>query len=158
LSGGNITLVVPGCIDVGLANPPSLISDRSLPRWASSPKARATRHLCESSVNVNALAYFHWARHIEIWSNEGSIDAGRRLQTAVFAATTTVLINTDGSVTLDFLGRCLGQRHRHHPTNPSFALGNVRFVRARGSIDAGDAGIPAAGISRRGNGSSHRQT
>lgn len=148
LSGGNITLVVPGgSIDVGLANPPSLISDRSASTLGIVAQGAGNVDIyAKSSVNVNASRIFTLGGgNIEIWSNEGSIDAGRGSKTAVSAPPPTVLINSDGSVTLDFSGAASGSGIATIQTNPSFALGNVDLFAPVGSIDAGDAGIRAAG-------------
>jgi hypothetical protein len=148
LSGGNINLVVPGGgVDVGLANPPSLLGDRAASTLGIVAQGAGNVDIyAKSSVNVNASRIFTLGGgNIEIWSNEGSIDAGRGSKTAVSAPPPTVLINSDGSVTLDFSGAASGSGIATIQTNPSFALGNVDLFAPVGSIDAGDAGIRAAG-------------
>jgi filamentous hemagglutinin len=148
LSGGNINLVVPGGgIDVGLANPPSLLGNRAASTLGIVAQGAGNVDIyAKSSVNVNASRIFTLGGgNIEIWSNEGSIDAGRGSKTAVSAPPPTVLINSDGSVTLDFSGAASGSGIATIQTNPSFALGNVDLFAPVGTIDAGDAGIRAAG-------------
>jgi hypothetical protein len=56
-----------------------------------------------------------------------------------------VLIGADGTVTLDYSGAAAGSGIRTIQTNPNQALGSVDLIAPLGTIDAGDAGIGAAG-------------
>jgi hypothetical protein len=148
LSGGNIDLIVPGgSIDVGLANPPSSLTGRapsSLGIVAEGPGD--VNIYSRGSVNVNASRIFTLGGgNILVWSDEGSIDAGRGAKTAVSAPPPSVLIHSDGTVTQDFSGAAAGSGIRTIQTNPKQALGSVDLIAPVGTIDAGDAGIGAAG-------------
>ena len=148
LSGGNIDLVVPGgSIDVGLANPPSSLTGRAASSLGIVAQGAGDVNIySRGSVNVNASRIFTLGGgNILAWSDEGSIDAGRGAKTAVSAPPPSVLINADGTVTLDFSGAAAGSGIRTIQTNPKQALGSVDLIAPLGTIDAGDAGIGAAG-------------
>jgi filamentous hemagglutinin len=80
-----------------------------------------------------------------IWSDEGNIDAGRGSKSAVSAPPPSVIINDAGTVTLDFAGAAAGSGIRTIQTNPSQARGSVDLIAPVGTVNAGDAGICAAG-------------
>jgi filamentous hemagglutinin family protein len=148
LSGGNINLVVPGGrIDVGLANPPGVLAAR--PPSSLGIVAQGTGNVdvySKGDVNVNSSRIFTLGGgNILIWSDEGSIDAGRGAKTAVSAPPPSVLINSNGTVTIDFAGAATGSGIRTIQTNPNTTAGNVDLVAPAGTVNAGDAGIGAAG-------------
>jgi hypothetical protein len=148
LSGGNINLVVPGGrIDVGLANPPSNLTARPPSTLGIVAQGAGDVNIyTKGDVNVNASRIFTLGGgNILIWSDEGSIDAGRGAKTAVSAPPPSVLINSDGSVSIDFSGAAAGSGIRTIQTNPNLAEGNVDLVAPVGTVNAGDAGIGAAG-------------
>ncbi len=148
LSGGNIALLVPGgMVNVGLANPPASLVGRdpsSLGIVAEGPGD--VDIYTKGDVDVNASRIFTLGGgNILIWSDEGSIDAGRGAKTAVSAPPPAVLINTNGTVSLDFSGAASGSGIRTIQTNPAQSLGSVDLIAPVGTVDAGDAGIGAAG-------------
>jgi hypothetical protein len=148
LSGGNINLVVPGgLIDVGLANPPASLGARSPSTLGIVAQGSGNVDIySKGDVNVNASRIFTLGGgNILIWSDEGSIDAGRGAKTAVSAPPPSVLINSDGTVTIDFAGAATGSGIRTIQTNLNTAAGNVDLVAPAGTVNAGDAGIGAAG-------------
>jgi filamentous hemagglutinin len=150
LSGGNINLVVPGGrIDVGLANPPASLGADSRPASSLGIVAQGAGNVdiySRGDVNVNASRIFTLGGgNILIWSDEGSIDAGRGSKTAVSAPPPSVLIHSDGTVSIDFSGAAAGSGIRTIQTNPNTAAGNVDLVAPAGTVNAGDAGIGAAG-------------
>jgi hypothetical protein len=148
LSGGNINLLVPGgSIDVGLANPPSDLNNRPPSTLGIVAEGSGNVNIyTKGDVNVNASRIFTLGGgNILVWSNEGNIDAGRGAKSAVSAPPPSVLINNDGSVSLDFSGAAAGSGIRTIQTNPNQALGSVDLIAPVGTIDAGDAGIGAAG-------------
>jgi hypothetical protein len=148
LSGGNINLVVPGGrIDVGLANPPGVLGMRPASSLGIVAQGAGNVDIySKGDVNVNASRIFTLGGgNILIWSDEGSIDAGRGAKTAVSAPPPSVLINSDGIVTIDFAGAATGSGIRTIQTNPNTAAGNVDLVAPAGTVNAGDAGIGAAG-------------
>jgi filamentous hemagglutinin len=148
LSGGNINLVVPGGgLDVGLANPPAILGNRAPSTLGIVAEGAGNVDIfTKTDVNVNASRIFTLGGgNIEIWSDEGSIDAGRGAKTAVSAPPPTVLINSDGTVSLNFSGAAAGSGIRTIQTNPATPPGNVDLIAPVGTVNAGDAGIGAAG-------------
>ncbi|MDB6102111.1 MAG: hemagglutinin-related protein [Gammaproteobacteria bacterium] len=148
LSGGNIDLIVPGgSIDVGLANPPSSLNGRAASSLGIVAQGPGDVNIySRGDVNVNASRIFTLGGgNILVWSDEGSIDAGRGAKTAVSAPPPAVLINADGTVTLDYSGAAAGSGIRTIQTDPKQTLGSVDLIAPVGTIDAGDAGIGAAG-------------
>jgi filamentous hemagglutinin len=140
--------VVPGgLIDVGLANPPATLASRPPSTLGIvAQEAGNVDIYSQGDVNVNAsLIFTLGGGNILIWSDEGSIDAGRGAKTAVSAPPPTVLINSDGTVSINFSGAAAGSGIRTIQTNPSVAAGNVDLVAPAGTVNAGDAGIGAAG-------------
>jgi hypothetical protein len=148
LSGGNINLVVPGgLVDVGLANPPATLGARSPSTLGIVAQGSGNVDIySKGDVNVNASRIFTLGGgNILIWSDEGSIDAGRGAKTAISAPPPSVLINDDGTVRINFAGAATGSGIRTIQTNPNTAAGNVDLVAPAGTVNAGDAGIGAAG-------------
>jgi hypothetical protein len=156
LSGGDINLVVPGgfksqspsgIIDVGLANPPPSLTAKAPSRLGIVAQGSGNVNIySKRDVNVNASRIFTLGGgNILIWADEGNIDAGRGSKSAVSAPPPSVLINDDGTVTLDFAGAAAGSGIRTIQTNPNQSRGSVDLIAPIGIIDAGDAGIGAAG-------------
>jgi hypothetical protein len=148
LSGGNISLVVPGgLINVGLANPPATLGARSPSTLGIVAEGPGNVDIyTKGDVDVNASRIFTLGGgNILIWSDEGSIDAGRGAKSAVSAPPPSVLINSDGTVTLNFQGAAAGSGIRTIQTDPSVPQGNVDLIAPVGTVNAGDAGIGAAG-------------
>jgi hypothetical protein len=148
LSGGDINLVVPGGgIDVGLANPPSTVASR--PPSTLGIVAEGTGNVdiyAKNDVNVNSSRIFTLGGgNILIWSNEGSIDAGLGAKTSVSAPPPSILIGSDGTVSIDFSGAATGSGIRTNQTAPTTPPGNVDLIAPVGTVNAGDAGIGAAG-------------
>jgi filamentous hemagglutinin len=148
LSGGNLTLIVPGgSIDVGLANPPPNLSSRSPSTLGIVTEEAGNINIYSlGDVNVNASRIFTLGGgNILIWSNTGSIDAGLGAKTSVSAPPPTVLIASNGTITLDFSGAATGSGIRTIQTEPTTPPGNVELVAPVGTVNAGDAGIGSAG-------------
>jgi filamentous hemagglutinin len=148
LSGGDINLLVPGgLIDVGLANPPPLLASRPPSTLGIVAEGAGNVDIySRGDVNVNASRIFTLGGgNILIWSDEGSIDAGRGAKSAVSAPPPSVLINSDGTVTLDFTGAAAGSGIRTIQTNASVPPGDVDLIAPVGTVNAGDAGIGSAG-------------
>ena len=84
--------------------------------------------------------------NILIWSDEGSIDAGNGSKSSLSVPPPTVSVNQQGVVTLNFAGSlATGSGIRTIQTNPSIPAGDVDLDAPVGTVDAGDAGIGAAG-------------
>jgi hypothetical protein len=148
LSGGDITLVAPGgLINVGLANPPTLLSSRPPSTLGIVTEGAGNVDIyTKSDVDVNASRIFTLGGgNILIWSDEGSIDAGKGAKSSVSAPPPTVLFNSNGTVSLSFAGAATGSGIRTIQTDPSVAAGNVDLIAPVGTVNAGDAGIGAAG-------------
>jgi hypothetical protein len=148
LSGGNISLLVPGgLINVGLAVTPPSLANRSPSTLGIVAEGTGNVDIYSmGDVDVNASRIFTLGGgNILIWSDEGSIDAGRGAKSAVSAPPPSVLINSDGTVSLNFSGAASGSGIRTIQVDPSVAQGNVDLIAPAGTVNAGDAGIGAAG-------------
>jgi filamentous hemagglutinin len=147
LSGGNISLIVPGgSIDVGLAVSPTSGAKSASQLGIVAQGAGSVDIYTKGDVNVNTSRIFTLGGgNIEIWSNEGSIDAGLGAKTAISAPPPSVTINSDGTVSLNLQGAAAGSGIRTIQTNPDQALGSVDLIAPVGTVNAGDAGIGAAG-------------
>lgn len=148
LSGGNLSLFVPGgSVNVGLANPPPQFSARPASTLGIVAEGAGNVSIyARGDVNVNTSRVFTLGGgNILVWSNQGSIDAGRGAKTAVSAPPPQALISADGTVTLNFAGAATGSGIRTIQTNPDQPLGNVDLIAPEGTVNAGDAGIGAAG-------------
>jgi hypothetical protein len=148
LSGGDITLLVPGGgINVGLATVPALLSQRAPSTLGIVAEGSGDVDIyTQGDIDVNASRIFTLGGgNILIWSDEGSIDAGRGAKTSVSAPPPTVLFNSNGTVSLSFAGAATGSGIRTIQTDPDAAAGDVDLIAPVGTVNAGDAGIGAAG-------------
>ena len=148
-SGGNISILVPGGeVDVGLANPPATVVAK--PPSSLGIVAQGAGNVdiyTQGDVNVNKSRLFTLGGgNILIWSDEGSIDAGNGSKSSLSVPPPTVSVNQQGVVTLNFAGSlATGSGIRTIQTNPSVPPGDVDLDAPVGTVDAGDAGIGAAG-------------
>jgi hypothetical protein len=148
LGGGGITLVVPGgLINVGLANPPATLNKKAPSQLGIVTEGTGDIDIfTKSDVNVNSSRIFTLGGgNILIWSDEGSIDAGLGAKTSVSAPPPSILINSDGTISLNFAGAATGSGIRTIQTEPTTPPGNVDLIAPVGTVNAGDAGIGAAG-------------
>jgi filamentous hemagglutinin len=148
LSGGNISILVPGgSINVGLAFTPVGFTQKSPGELGIVAEGPGNIDIySEGDVNVNASRIFTLGGgNILIWSDEGSIDAGNGSKSSLAAPPPTVLVNSDGSVTIDYSGSLSGSGIRTIQTSPEVPAGDVDLDAPVGTVNAGDAGIGAAG-------------
>jgi filamentous hemagglutinin len=148
ISGGSISLLMPGgLLDVGLANPPTGASARPASQLGIVAQgAGDVRIYASGDVNVNSSRVFTLGGgSIQIWSDEGSIDAGRGSKTAISAPPPQVIVDSSGNVTLDFSQSVAGSGIRTVVTEAGVTPGNVYLTAPVGTVDAGDAGIVSAG-------------
>jgi filamentous hemagglutinin len=148
LAGGSISLLAPGGIlNVGVANPPVGAGARPASELGIVAQgAGDVRIYSSGDVDVNSSRIFTLlGGNIQIWSDQGSIDAGRGSKTAISAPPPRVVVDASGNVTLDFSGSVAGSGIRTVQTAPNVNPGNVYLVAPEGTVDAGDAGIVAAG-------------
>jgi filamentous hemagglutinin len=149
LSGGMISLLAPGGeLDVGLANPPASLGEQKAPSQLGivAQGLGDVDIYTKGDVNVNSSRIFTLGGgNILIWSDEGSIDAGRGSKSSVSAPPPQVLVDAQGNITLSFSGAVAGSGIRTIQIDPSVNPGNVNLVAPEGTVNAGDAGIGAAG-------------
>jgi hypothetical protein len=148
LAGGDIDLYVPGgLLNVGLANPPVNAPFRT---------ASQLGIVAQSTGSIDAFTYgdvlVNQSRiftldggNIVIWSSTGNIDAGRGAKSAISAPPPVLVVNPDGSVTIDFAGAVTGSGIRTILTEPGVVPGNVDLIAPVGIVNASDAGIGSAG-------------
>jgi hypothetical protein len=149
LDGGDITLFIPGGgIDVGLAVPPATGAPNRKPSELGivAQRTGAVRAFASNDVLVNSSRVFTLTGgDITIWSTTGDIDAGRGAKSAISAPAPTLLVSSDGTVRVDFAGAVAGSGIRSILTDTSLKAGDVDLIAPAGIVNAGDAGIGAAG-------------
>jgi len=148
LAGGAISVVVPGgLVNVGLAFAPVGAPTRTPAELGIVTQgAGDVRMYTSGDVDVNTSRIFTLSGgNIQIWSDYGSIDAGRGSKTSISAPPPQVLVDAQGNVTLDFSGAVAGSGIRTIVTEPDVTPGNVYLTAPVGTINAGDAGIVSAG-------------
>lgn len=148
LAGGDISIAVPGGnVNVGLANPPSTLNDRPESELGIvAQRSGSVRMFTDDDVLVNQSRVFTLlGGDIAIWSTIGDIDAGRGSKSSVSAPPPSVLVDSNGQVTLDFSGAVAGSGIRTISTAENVKPGNVDLIAPAGTVNAGDAGIGAGG-------------
>jgi len=149
LSGGDINILVPGGqLNVGLANPPSTVVAKPASELGIVAEGAGNVDIySQGDVNVNESRIFTLGGgNILIWSNEGSIDAGNGSKSSLSVPPPVVLVSASGTISLDFAGTLAsGSGIRTIQTNPDVAAGDVDLDAPVGTVNAGDAGIGAAG-------------
>jgi len=153
LDGGTIELLVPGGrIDVGLANPPALLtSTTGLNRTPSQLGIVAQRTgdvlmFARDDVLVNQSRVFTlYGGDIAIWSSQGNIDAGRGAKSSISAPPPVVVVDNSGNISLDASASIAGSGIRTIRSSPEVTPGDVDLIAPAGFVNAGDAGIGSAG-------------
>jgi filamentous hemagglutinin len=149
LSGGDINLLVPGgLVDVGLAVPPAVGAPQREPDDLGivAQRAGSVRVYSMGDVLVNQSRVFTLAGgDIAIWSTLGDIDAGRGAKSAISAPAPQVIVDGSGNVQIDLAGAVAGSGIRGILTDPTAKPGDVDLIAPAGIVNAGDAGIGAAG-------------
>jgi filamentous hemagglutinin len=148
LSGGNISLLVPGgAIDVGLAFTPVGLNQKDPGHLGIVAEGAGNIDIyAQGDVNVNASRVFTLGGgNILIWSDEGNIDAGNGSKSSLSAPPPTVTVASNGNVTINYSGSLTGSGIRTIQTDPSVPAGDVDLDAPVGTVNAGDAGIGAAG-------------
>jgi filamentous hemagglutinin len=148
-SGGNINILTPGGqINVGLAVPPAIVQT---PKPASqlgivAEGAGDVNIYSLGSVNVDAARIFTLGGgNILIWSDLGNIDAGNGSKASLSIPPPSISYDAQGDVIFNYTGAVAGSGIRTIQTNPDQAAGSVDLDAPVGTVDAGDAGIGAAG-------------
>ncbi|MGC3981021.1 MAG: filamentous hemagglutinin family protein [Steroidobacteraceae bacterium] len=147
LAGGDINLFVPGGgINVGLAVAPKNSSKGASELGIVAQKTGDINIFANNDVLVNSSRIFTLlGGNIDIWSTVGNIDAGKGAKSSLSAPAPVVLVDSSGQVTLDFSGAVAGSGIRTIQTDKLVAAGNVDLIAPAGYVNAGDAGIGAAG-------------
>ncbi|MEJ1964400.1 MAG: filamentous hemagglutinin family protein [Gammaproteobacteria bacterium] len=149
LSDGTISLFAPGgLLNVGLANPPKDLQFQRQPSQLGIVAQRAgdVRVFTAGDVLVNASRIFTLGGgSIAVWSTLGDIDAGRGAKSAISAPPPVVTTDPQGNVKVDFGAAVAGSGIRTIVTREEVRPGDVDLIAPAGIVNAGDAGIGAAG-------------
>ncbi len=152
LQGGSIDILTPGgSVDVGLATTPPAVTQQGIVRQPSdlgivTEQSGDVDILSQGDVLVNSSRVFTLGGgNIAIWSSAGSIDAGRGAKSAISAPPPVVTVSASGQITIDSGAAVSGSGIRTIITDPSLPAGDVDLVAPIGTVNAGDAGIGAAG-------------
>jgi hypothetical protein len=135
-------------VNVGLANPPAGVAAKSASQLGIVAEGTGNVDIySQGDVNVNQSRIFTLGGgNILIWSNLGSIDAGNGSKSSLSVPPPVVLINANGTISLDFAGSLAsGSGIRTIQTEPDIPPGDVDLDAPVGTVNAGDAGIGAAG-------------
>jgi filamentous hemagglutinin len=148
LAGGNITLLVPGGgMEVGLASAPQGAAAKAPSQLGIVTEGSGNVNIyAQNDVNVNSSRVFTLGGgNLLIWSNLGSIDAGNGAKTSLSLPPPTFITDKFGNETLEYGAAVVGSGIRTIQTGPGQPAGNVNLIAPVGSVNAGDAGIGAAG-------------
>ncbi len=147
-SGGGITLLAPGgSVNVGLAQPPAGTTAKDPFQLGIVAQGAGNVDIySEGDVNVNSSRIFTLGGgNIVVWSNGGNIDAGNGAKSSLSLPPPTFTTDKNGNEELDFQAGVAGSGIRTIQEGPGTPLGNVNLIAPVGSVNAGDAGIGAAG-------------
>ena len=146
LDGGDISLLVPGGeIDVGLAVAPAGSVKQPFQLGIVAEGAGNVNIYTQGDVNVNSSRIFTLGGgNILIWSNGGNIDAGNGAKTSLSVPPPTFELDSKGNATEVFGAAVAGSGIRTIQVGDEPA-GDVNLVAPVGAVNAGDAGIGAAG-------------
>lgn len=147
LAGGNINLLVPGgLVNAGLANPPPTLTKEANELGIVAQGAGDVRAFVKGDFLVNQSRVFTLlGGDILIWTSQGNIDAGRGAKSAITVPPPTVTTNADGNTVFNFSGAATGSGIREILTSPDVKPGSVDLIAPNGEVNAGEAGIGAAG-------------
>lgn len=148
LAGGDINLLVPGgLINAGLASTPA-----NAPKKAASDlgivaqSTGSVRAFVRDDFLVNQSRVFTLlGGDILMWSSQGNIDAGRGAKTAISAPPPQFQLDSQGNVKFNAAGAIAGSGIRAIVTGKDVTPGDVNLIAPAGEVNAGDAGIGAAG-------------
>ena len=100
----------------------------------------------DGDVLVNQSRIFTLAGgDILIWSSNGDIDAGRGSKSSISAPPPVIRVDANGQVQVEFADAIAGSGIRGILTSEDLQPGDVDLVAPTGVVNAGDAGIGAAG-------------
>ena len=145
--GGSIEMLVPGGgVNVGLATPPGGFRKGPDELGIISVKGGDVNALVRNDFQVNQSRVFTLeGGNILLWSSAGNIDAGRGAKTAISVPPPVLRVDDQGNLVVEFPGAATGSGIGVLLTNPSVVPGDVDLIAPVGAVDAGDAGVRAAG-------------
>ena len=134
-------------MNVGLANAPAGVGLKAANNLGIVTEGSGNINIyTQNDVNVNSSRIFTLGGgNLLIWSNLGSIDAGNGAKTSLSLPPPTFITDKFGNETLEYGAAVVGSGIRTIQTGQGQPLGNVNLIAPVGSVNAGDAGIGAAG-------------
>ncbi len=148
LVGGDINLLVPGGeINVGVANAPAGGATKSPNDLGIVALNTGDVNIYSlGDVNVNSSRIFALGGgNVVIWSQIGNIDAGNGAKSSLSLPPPTITYDQFGNPVVAYNAAVAGSGIRTIQTGLGQAAGNVNLIAPVGTVDAGDAGIGAAG-------------
>lgn len=147
-SGGSIDVLVPGGrVNAGQTTPPAQSgSTKEADQLGVLVFENGAVHaFSKGDFAVNESRVFTLrAGDILIWSSQGDIDAGRGAKTAVSAPAPILVTDANGNTSFKFQS-VSGSGIRSILTDSNIVPGSVDLIAPSGVVNAGDAGIGAAG-------------
>ncbi|MEQ6341180.1 MAG: filamentous hemagglutinin family protein [Gammaproteobacteria bacterium] len=147
-SGGDINLLVPGGgVNAGQTTPPAESGSAKVADQLGivAQDTGAVRAFVKGDFAVNESRVFTLrGGDILIWSSEGNIDAGKGAKTAVSAPPPVVITLPNGQTITKF-SSVSGSGIRSILAGTDIMPGDVDLIAPKGVVNAGDAGIGAAG-------------
>ena len=153
--GGDVNMFVPGGrVVAGVANVP-----RSLLRSKGDQFTAAESRLGVFTIKAGDIRSFSRADFfvnqsrvltaggggILLWSTLGNIDAGKGAKTAVAAPPPLIRTDASGNIVTELQGVVTGSGIGVLLTSPDLVPGDIDLIAPSGEVNAGDAGIRAAG-------------
>jgi filamentous hemagglutinin len=154
-SGGSIDLIAPGGL-INVGAPGKQFKDDALQSGdigVITEKGGAIRAIANGDFQVNQSKLItQFGSDIAIWSNTGTIDAGRGSKTATSIPERIVLTDANGNTTIEVKGVAAGSGIRaqtYDPDGPNGSQiappkGNIYLTAPK--VDAGEAGIEAGDL------------
>lgn len=155
LDGGDINLLIPGgSADAGLTSESS--SDASKIGVVVQKKGDVRAMVHKDFVVNQSRVFTLGGGNILMWASQGNLDAGRGAKTAISSPPPKVTFGVNGELIIDFGAAIAGSGIRQIETAQSSKnfdidprklkpVNGVDLVAPNGEVNAGDAGIGAAG-------------
>ncbi|MBL8534181.1 MAG: filamentous hemagglutinin family protein [Betaproteobacteria bacterium] len=144
---GTIDLLAPGgSVNAGLAVPPADLGKSASQLGIVTVDGGSVRSFVRDDFLVNQSRVFTLGGgDILVWASTGNVDAGRGSKNASYAPPPVVIVRADGTVETDLQASVSGSGIGVLLTRADAEPGSVDLYAPRGFVDAGDAGIVAAG-------------
>ena len=149
MRGGNINLLIPGGgVNAGLANPSANGSKKTAAQLGIvTVSGGDVNAMVSNDFMVNQSRVFTLqGGNILMWSSAGNIDAGKGSKTVSSTPPPLLVVDpTTGTFNIDVTQSVVGSGIRVLLANKNVVPGSVDLYAPTGAINAGDAGIGAAG-------------